>query len=315
MKAFTLIPLLLATVLCTSCEVSKGPVSRIYTTLPYPPLTELPIKDIVYSDQAYTGYKPAFSFLDKIDLFTFSYEIDGHIVLGYGATPKSRNQWPTIIYSRGGTYEYGRWNYGSAALQLGELAARGYTVLTYEYGQSVNDVAADQMGGYDSIYLSTLIELAGQIPNTDRKKIGLYGWSRGGMMTFKALQEEWPQVKAGAVGGAPTDFVALLQDRPAFKPIFQKMIPGYEEDPEEELAKRSAAEFADELPDDVPILILHGEADRNVRVEQAERMAALLEENKIPHQLITYPNENHGIDGQRKDVLESVDAWFRAYLK
>lgn len=313
MRTFTL--LLLAALLCASCEVSKGPASRIYTTTPYPPLTELPVKDVVYTDLSYTDFKPEFSFLNDVNLFTFSYEIDGHIVLGYGATPKSQNRWPTVIYSRGGTYENGRWNYGLAAIRLGELAARGYTVVTYEYGQSVNDVAADQMGGDDSIYLSTLIELVGQIPNADRNKIGLYGWSRGGMMTFKALQEKWPQVKAAVVGGAPTDFAALLQDRPAFEPIFQKMIPGYAEDPEEELAKRSATEFADELPGDVPILLLHGEADERVRVQQARRLAALLEENNVPHQLLIYPGEGHGINGKRKDVLESADAWFRAYLQ
>lgn len=306
--------LFIFTLLFASCEVSKGPASRIYTTTPYPALSELPVKDQIFTDQTYTEFKPEFAFLDDVELFTFSYEIDGHIVLGYGATPKKQNRWPTIIYSRGGTYENGRWNYGAAAVRLGELAARGYTVVTYEYGQSVNDVAADQMGGYDAIYLSTLIELAGQIPGTDPKNIGLYGWSRGGMMTFKALAEERPQVKAAVVDGAPTDFAALLADRPAFDPIFQKMIPGYTEDPEGELAKRSAIEFADELPDDVPILMLHGEADQKVSVEQAKKMAGLLEENGVPHQLLTYPNENHGIDGKRKDILESVDAWFKAYL-
>ncbi len=310
----TFILLLFVSLFCVSCDVTEGPTSRIYTTTPYPPLAELPIKDVVYTDLTHTGFKPEYSFLEEVDLFTFSYEIDGHIVLGYGATPKTQNRWPTIIYSRGGTYENGRWNYGTAATQLGELAAKGYTVVSYEYGQSVNDLAADEMGGYDTVYLNTLIELIGQIPNTNRKKIGLYGWSRGGMMTFQALKEEWPQVKAAAVGGAPTDFAALLQDRPLFGPIFQKMIPRYAENPDEELAQRSAAAFVDELPRDVPILMLHGEADEKVKVGQAAKMAALLEENGVPHQLLTYPNENHGIEGQRKDVLESVDAWFRAYL-
>jgi dipeptidyl aminopeptidase/acylaminoacyl peptidase len=313
MKTYTL--LMLITFLFISCDVDKGAVSRIYTTSPYPPLTELPIKDVVYTDETYTSLQPEFSFLNEVDLFTFSYEIDGHIVLGYGATPKNQNQWPTVIYSRGGTYENGRWNYGLAAVRLGELAARGYTVLTYEYGQSVNDVAADQMGGYDTVYLSTLIELAGQVPGADRNNIGLYGWSRGGMMTFKTLQEEYPQVKAAVVGGTPTDFTALLKDQPAFEPIFQKMIPGYAEDPEGELDERSAMKFADELPEDVPILILHGEADRKVKIEQARHFAGLLEENSIPHQLLVYPGEGHGIDGERNDVLESVDAWFRAYLQ
>ncbi|WP_187271184.1 alpha/beta hydrolase family protein [Neolewinella aurantiaca] len=305
----------LITILCFSCEVSKGPISRIYTTSPYPPLSELPMKDDVYADQTYSRLKPSYSFLDEVDLFTFSYEVEGHIVLGYGARPKGQSRLPTIIYSRGGTYENGRWNYGTAAVRLGELAARGYTVLTYEYGQSINDVAADEMGGYDTIYLSTLIELAGQVPGADRKKIGLYGWSRGGMMTFQALREEFPQVKAAVVGGAPTNFRALLEDRPLFDPIFQKMIPGYAENREEELSHRSAVDFVGELPEDVPILILHGEADNKVRVEQAQELAALLEEKSLPHQLLVYPGGDHGISGQRKDVLESADAWFRAYLK
>lgn len=315
MKTCTLLLLLWTALLLPSCDVDKGPVSRIYKTAPYPSLTELPIKDVVYTDHTYTTFRQEFSFFNKVDLFTFSYEIDGHIVLGYGATPKSGNQWPTVIYSRGGTYENGRWNYGTAAVHLGELAGRGYTVLTYEYGQSVNDLTSDQMGGYDTVYLKILIGLAGQIPGADRNNIGLYGWSRGGMMTFQALREQYPQVKAAVVGGAPTDFTALLKDRPKFEPIFQKMIPGYNADPQGELAERSAIEFVDELPDHVPILILHGEADEKVRVEQARQFAGLLEKNSVPHQLIVYPGEGHGIDGQRKDVLESADAWFRAYLR
>lgn len=165
--------------LLASCEVSERPASRIYTTTPYPALSELPVKDQVLPIRPTLSSNPEFAFLDDVELFTFSYEIDGHIV-GYGASPKNQNRWPTIIYSRGDTYENGRWNYGAAAVRLGELGARGYTVVTYEYGQSVNDVAADQMGGEDSIYLSTLIELAGQIPGTDSKNIGLLrlepGW-------------------------------------------------------------------------------------------------------------------------------------------
>ena len=97
MKVYT--QLLLIAFSFLSCDADEGLVSRICTTSPYPSLVELLTKDAVYTDHTCTTFQPNFSFLNEVYLFTFSYEIDVHVVLGYGVIPKNWNQWLTVIHS------------------------------------------------------------------------------------------------------------------------------------------------------------------------------------------------------------------------
>jgi dienelactone hydrolase len=47
-----------------------------------------------------------------------------------------------------------------------------------------------------------------------------------------------------------------------------------------------------------PVLILHGDADKTVPVEEAYRLQKLLEKKKIPYGIKIYPGAGHGFDDQ-----------------
>jgi len=66
-----------------------------------------------------------------------------------------------------------------------------------------------------------------------------------------------------------------------------------------------------------PTLILHGEADSTVPVREARRLAALLEERHVAHEMHLYTEAEHVFDERRGPGSAGRDAWMRtlAFLR
>jgi acetyl esterase/lipase len=65
--------------------------------------------------------------------------------------------------------------------------------------------------------------------------------------------------------------------------------------------------------DDAPTLVLHGDADPLVPLQQAESLKAKLDAAKVPNELIVKPKGGHGWPGISKDI-ETVADWYDKYL-
>jgi acetyl esterase/lipase len=66
-------------------------------------------------------------------------------------------------------------------------------------------------------------------------------------------------------------------------------------------------------PDDPPTLIVHGDKDRLVPLQQAEIIGARFKEAGVPFQLVVKKGADHGWAGMDKDVATMAD-WFDKYL-
>jgi acetyl esterase/lipase len=66
--------------------------------------------------------------------------------------------------------------------------------------------------------------------------------------------------------------------------------------------------------DDPPALIIHGDADKLVPIEQAERIVKEFKEKGVPAELIVKKGALHGWNGMDKDMVKVVD-WFDRHLK
>ena len=62
-----------------------------------------------------------------------------------------------------------------------------------------------------------------------------------------------------------------------------------------------------------PTLILHGDADLLVPIQQSQRFIDKLKESNIPCSLVVFPGKAHGWPGMEKDG-EQLAAWFVKYL-
>lgn len=65
--------------------------------------------------------------------------------------------------------------------------------------------------------------------------------------------------------------------------------------------------------DSAPTLIIHGDADKLVPIQQAELIIAKLKENNVPCELVTKEGKQHGWAGMEKDIVTIAD-WFDKYL-
>jgi dipeptidyl aminopeptidase/acylaminoacyl peptidase len=188
-------------------------------------------------------------------------------------------------------------------------------VIASQYRGNGGSEGQEEFGGKDVNDITILPEVLKEIEDADTNSIGMYGWSRGGMMTYIALTKT-DKIKAAIVGGAVSDNYFSVADRPEMETgVLAELIPNYYSNKDLELEKRSAIKWADKFPKNVPILILHGNADWRVKPEQSLTLALEFEKYRIPYRLIMFEGSDHGISEHKNEVNEQVINWFDRYLK
>ena len=65
--------------------------------------------------------------------------------------------------------------------------------------------------------------------------------------------------------------------------------------------------------DSAPALIIHGDADKLVPIQQAELVIAKYKDVGVPAELIVKKGAAHGWAGQEKDLVKLAD-WFDKHL-
>lgn len=260
-------------------------------------------------------WNKAHNFMDSVEIYQISYLSDGLKINGYVVRPKKEGNYPCIIYNRGGNREFGALEPIHAVYFLATLAKEGYVVIASQYRGNAGSEGQEEFGGSDINDVLILPKVLEEIEFADTSRIGMYGWSRGGMMTYLALAKS-DRIKAAVVGGAVSDKFASIEDRPVFDTlVLPEVIPNYKENRNEELWKRSAIKWVDKFPEDVPILLLHGNSDWRVKVEQSLNLALEFEKYRIPYRLIVFEGADHGIREFREEVDEQVKNWFERFLK
>jgi len=253
---------------------------------------------------------PAFKYLDSIQISEITYLSDNLKIKGFSVSPKKKGKYPVIIYNRGGSYDFGAVSLPMLLFHIGELASKGYVILCSQYRGNSGSEGQEEFGGNDVNDVLNLIDLVNEFEYADPERIGMYGWSRGGMMTYIALPQT-NRIKAAVIGGAVSDFRLNEKNRPGFT----DMIPNFEANKEAELDRRSAILWADKFSKEVPILMLHGTSDWRVKPEQSLNMALEFGKHKVPYRLIMFEGGDHSINEHLREVHDQINNWFDTYLK
>lgn len=259
--------------------------------------------------------KPNFRYLDSVKIEQITYLSDGFKVKGYLSTPLFGVKHPSVIYNRGGNGEFGSLNEFKAVFILAKVASWGYVVVGSQYRGNVGSEGVEEFGGKDVNDVLNLIPVLKELEKADTSRMALYGWSRGGMMTYLTLTKSC-EFKTAIVGGGLSDLWKWMETRnDTIETVYAKNIPNYAINTKETLNARSAIQQVDKMCKTTPVLMLHGTNDLSVVPEMALDLSYEFLKKKIPHQLILFKDGNHGLSEHRAEVNYQTKQWLDTYLK
>jgi tetratricopeptide (TPR) repeat protein len=134
----------------------------------------------------------------------------------------------------------------------------------------------------------------------------MWGFSRGGIMTFQAMRKG-VVLRAAAVVGAPTDYFEFGRQAGRER-FFRERFPDYDRRKEEHLLNRSAIRWTESI--NAPLLILHGGSD-NLSPSQSLALAAKLGEQGKVYELVIYAKDNHPTALNFEDRVRRTVDWFK----
>lgn len=249
--------------------------------------------------------------------------VPSKIYLPAGHSPTGNKKYPMVIFVHGAGYlqnVINGWNNYYREFMFNELLTqRGYVVLDIDYrgsagyGRDWRTDVYDFLGGKDMDDHIDAIDYMVKNYAVDPAKVGVYGGSYGGFMA-EMLAMRAPEKIAAAAALRP---VADWKNYYASSPGYTAQRLGFPDKNPEAYKRSSPISYADKL--ERPLLILHGESDDNVHVQDSMQLVEkLIRLGKTQYfEVMFYPSENHGFARPESwtDEYERILAFFEKHLK
>ncbi len=216
---------------------------------------------------------------------------------------------PAIVFVHGGPvrqmllgYHYMQfyhWAYGINQW----LASQGYVVMSINYRSGVGYGRSFRMapntGGRGNAEYQDVVAGGKYLqsrPDVDPNRIGIWGLSYGGVLTSQALARDSDMFKAGVdLAGVHLWGSSLDPDAVTFKSSTVGAIDGWKS----------------------PVLLVHGDDDRNVAFQQTTGLVQLLRQRDVYYELIVFPDDTHEslLHSRWMYTLERMDGFLRKFLR
>ena len=234
--------------------------------------------------------------------------IHGQLFLPPGLKPGERR--PAVIFFHGGSrrqmllgWHYMAY-YNNAYAMNQYLASRGYLVLSVNYRSGIGyGMEFREAINYGATGASEFNDVTGAgvflraRPDVDGKHIGLWGGSYGGYLTALGLARASDLFAAGVDLHGVHDWSGVIRN----------FAPEYNPDANPDAARlaRESSPIASVKTWRSPVLLIHGDDDRNVPFRQSVMMMEALRKQGVPAEELIFPDEIH-------DFLRH-ESWLRAY--
>jgi dipeptidyl aminopeptidase/acylaminoacyl peptidase len=240
-------------------------------------------------------------------------EIEAWVMIPADLEPGKK--YPMIVRPHGGPNSQYSTSFNSD-FQL--LAAEGYVVLypnprgSSGYGEPFGRAIWADWGNKDLKDVMAGVDYVVKQGYVDPQKLGIFGWSYGGIMTNYAITRT-NRFKAAVSGASESDYFSCY---------------GYDDLHllwEEELGLpwdnfelyRKISPIIDVKKVKTPTVFMCGQFDYRCPLPQSEQMYLSLKRLGLETELIVYPGESHGISrlDHQLDRTTRVIQWFNKYLK
>jgi dipeptidyl aminopeptidase/acylaminoacyl peptidase len=239
-------------------------------------------------------------------------EIEGLLTkpVGYAAGAKA----PFLLNPHGGPTGASINNF-NGTVQV--LAANGFAVLQPNFrGSTGKGLAFAQAnkntwgkGDYEDCMSGVDAMIANGIADPDR--LGAFGWSYGGYMTFWILTQT-DRFKAVSPGAGLTNIYSMYSQTDIHRYLnwfYSDKAPWEAQDL---YWDRSPMKYVGNVK--TPTMIMHGQVDTRVPIAQAQEFYQALVERKVPVEFVVYPRENHGFTEPRHQ-MDRVRRYVRFFAK
>lgn len=250
---------------------------------------------------------------EGVTCWDMEYEVDGLRVTGAAVLPEwnAHERGPLMIYNRGGAGEYGALSPAQLSIYMVPYARTlRCGVLASNYRGNFGGQGAEEFGGADVNDVLALVDLGKQQPWWDGRNIFMLGWSRGGMMAYLAMKHGL-MLQAAAVGAGLSDLTTIAAQHADMHELYARRVPHYAAQKETALAARSAIRWPEKIT--APLLMLHGDADPRIHVEDARALYEALADRGHAVRYIEYPKGDHYLMPERQAVQDAVVQWFAAH--
>lgn len=253
------------------------------------------------------------------DTFWFR-SFDGTPVQGWLTKPvpfDPGRRYPTLLEIHGGPHSDR--GYMVYVWPTQPMANRGYAVVQINprgsigYGQEFADGTLRDWGGGDyKDLMAGMDEVIRRYPWVDAERLGVMGYSYGGYMTNWVITQT-DRFRAALAGGSLSNLISFYGTS-IYQLLIETEFPGEAWENYDLLWDRSPLKYVANVT--TPTLFVHGDADHDVPIEQAEEMYVALRKLGVESQLVRYPEVGHMLgDSSFLDLVDRTAAWFDAYLQ
>jgi dipeptidyl aminopeptidase/acylaminoacyl peptidase len=243
------------------------------------------------TDQLVTPRQVVFKSPDGVEVHGQVFEKSG------GASKK-----PAVVFVHGGPprqmllgWHYSDYYANSYAMNQ-YLASQGFVVLSVNYRLGIgygrdfqHPASAGSQGAVEYTDVKAGANYLRTLPEVDGKRIGIYGGSYGGFLTAMALARNSDLFAAGVdihgVHDWTTERARGIMNRERF-----------EQPPDLDRAlnvafRSSPVSYVSSWKS--PVLLIHGDDDRNVRFSQTVDLERRLSKAKVPYEVMIIPDDTH----------------------
>jgi dipeptidyl aminopeptidase/acylaminoacyl peptidase len=245
---------------------------------------------------------------------------DGTTVTGYVYKPLDYTpgkKYPTLLRPHGGPV----WSYYAEYTHLAQLmAANGYVVLfpnprgSTGQGQAYAYAIHADWGNKDFQDDMAMVDYAIAQGMTDLDKLGVFGWSYGGISTDFIIAQT-NRFKA-AISGAGASLFGSLYGHDRYVRDYDYEL-GHPWDRASKAAWDRVSMYSKVENITTPVMFQGGDIDWNVPILGGEQMYQALKVLGRETELVVYPGEYHEFKAPShiKDRMERDLAWFAHYVK
>lgn len=261
----------------------------------------------------------------------------------YSPTNPIYEQSPVIVFFHGGGWFAGRKesiNFNRFNKAISELREKGYYIITPEYTLASKEDSPFPNCIQDAFDVLKWVESNQEIYNFDLNNVGVFGESAGAhiaLMTAYSNPSSFSTTREVSLNYVvdiygPTDLERLFQAQmiDSLKTVLKKLpssvgdhldvsrrIFGF--DPESDPSKTqdffaaySPIHFMKENAP--PTLLIHGDADVVVPLDQSARLVEKLDGLGIEHEIHILQNVNHAFIGAMEHQKDSIQSWISEFV-